>query len=394
MQLRMKSIWELEPWIAYKSRCLTRILFAEHTIAVSSGSHQQTDKMSIQVPQLSEHFLPHYSILAWLPFLAIFLPIIKTLGSYLYDAKGFRKYPTQNIFSGVTDFAYLWEIRKDVRSKRLHEAHEGKPIIRIGPNSLSFGDSKAVKDIYGYTTSCTKGDIYAAVSKGGHSNLIDTVNKAVHSGKRRILANAYAAKNIEKWEPRLAEETLKLLEQFDKRCVKSGETTEAQEHLYDFKKWIHLLTLDSIAAIGLSSSTNFVETGNDIFVIDSDGIEKSIRIIDSQYGGLRAACLTIFATEWFHTLKKLTPYASQWYKEAWEHGANWGKFIKEIVRYRIERYRKGEQIDDFITSLLEDRHGVERNLDVGEIEAETSAMSKSRCINPRCRTLMRTSERW
>ena len=265
---------------------------------------------------------------------------------------------------------------------RLHEAPKNTPIIRLGPN--------------GYNTSCTKGNIYEAVAKGGHHNLIDVVDKADHTRKRRILANAYAPKNIEKWEPKLADETLRLLEQFDKRCtelLESDETTQHPEDLHDLKKWINLLTLDAVASIGLSSSTNLVDKGDDIFVVDLDGTKRPIKVIDSQYGGLRPTALLIFATDWFHSLKKLSPYTSRWYKEAWEHGANWGNFIKQLVRRRIERHQNGEKLDDFFACLLEDRHGTDRNLDVGEMEAETSAMSKSRRMAPRWKALMCFGER-
>ena len=331
-----------------------------------------------------------------LPLLTLSSLIIKSVSSYLYDAKGLRKYPNQNIFSGITDFAYLYEVRRGLRTLKVHEAHKDKPIIRLGPNTLSFGDVSAVKDIYGYNSSCTKGDIYATVAKGGHSNLIDVVDKANHSRKRRILANAYAPKNIEKWEGKLAAETFRFLAQFDKRCtdpLKSSETMPDPGDLHDFKKWINLLTVDAVASIGLSYSTNLVDKGDDIFIVDLDGIKKPIKVIDSLHGGLRPAGLLLFATEWFHTLKKLSPYISRWYKEGWEHGANWGNFIKHLVRRRIERHENGEKLDDFFECLLEDRHGADRNLDVGEMEAETNAMSKSRRITSRRRALMCSSER-
>ena len=326
-----------------------------------------------------------------LPLLTAFSLIVKSVSSYLFDAKGLRKYPNQNIFSGITDFAYLYEIRKGLRTIKVHEAHKDKPIIRLGPNTLSFGDVKAVKDIYGYNSSCTKGDLYATVAKGGHHNLIDVVDKADHTRKRRILANAYAPKNIEKWEEKLAVETLGLLEQFDKRCtdaLRSSETVQDPGNLHDFKKWINLLTVDAVASIGLSSSTNLVDKGDDIFIVDLDGIKKPIKVIESQYGGLRTVALLLFATEWFHTLKKISPYISRWYREGWEHGTNWGNFIKHLVRQRIERHENGEKLDDFFECLLEDRNGANRNLDMGEMEAETNAMSESSCITSRHRALM------
>lgn len=64
---------------------------------------------------------------------------------YLRDPKGLRRYPNLNIFSGITNLSFIYEAHQGFRSKKLLEAHKKFPVIRIGPNSLSYGDPKAIK---------------------------------------------------------------------------------------------------------------------------------------------------------------------------------------------------------------------------------------------------------
>lgn len=66
---------------------------------------------------------------------------------YFRDPKGLRKYPNLNILSGVTDLGFMYEAHKGFRSEALLEAHKKSPVVRIGPNSLSYSDLAAIKVI-------------------------------------------------------------------------------------------------------------------------------------------------------------------------------------------------------------------------------------------------------
>ncbi len=64
---------------------------------------------------------------------------------YFHDPKGLRKYPNLNLISGITDLGFIYESNRGFRSNALLEAHKKSPIVRIGPNSLSFSDISAIK---------------------------------------------------------------------------------------------------------------------------------------------------------------------------------------------------------------------------------------------------------
>ena len=64
---------------------------------------------------------------------------------YIYDAKGLRKYPNLSFVSGITNIPYMILSSHGRRSETLSQLHQTHPIIRVGPNTLSFGDCRAIK---------------------------------------------------------------------------------------------------------------------------------------------------------------------------------------------------------------------------------------------------------
>jgi hypothetical protein len=69
------------------------------------------------------------------------LPVIE----YFRDPKGLRRYPALDSFAGITNISFMIESHRGFRSKKLAELHKEHPVIRTGPNSLSFGDAQAIK---------------------------------------------------------------------------------------------------------------------------------------------------------------------------------------------------------------------------------------------------------
>lgn len=71
--------------------------------------------------------------------------VVWPIVEYFRDSKGLRKYPNLNILSGVTDLSFIYEAHKGFRSNALLKAHKQSPVVRIGPNSLSYSDISAIK---------------------------------------------------------------------------------------------------------------------------------------------------------------------------------------------------------------------------------------------------------
>lgn len=71
--------------------------------------------------------------------------VVRPVVNYFRDPKGLRRYPSVNAIAGITNLGFMWESQKGFRSKKLCEMHKVHPVVRIGPNSLSYGDVHAIK---------------------------------------------------------------------------------------------------------------------------------------------------------------------------------------------------------------------------------------------------------
>lgn len=312
---------------------------------------------------------------------------------YLRDAKGLRKYPTQNWGSGLTSLAYGWEcgrLHKDIHSKRLHEALQENPVVRIGPNWLAFGRSQAVKDIYGYASRCRKAAIYDLLSQGGtHTTVIS--DKSLHAARRRMVASSYAPKHAETWERKVVGSMTALMEQIDKRC-----TDPEGRDLFDAVHWIFLFSVESAIKIMLSKDVFFLRTGADyIYFKDADGKDQAVRSIHSAHASQRATatviCTLDLSFEFSHRQgiysltsagdvkgfpfwKRLTGWVSKTYADNWQSGGRFNNAMEALTKERMERHANGEQLDDLFQLMLEDRKGdepaittVDRIAEVGQV---------------------------
>lgn len=77
--------------------------------------------------------------------LALCRLIIWPVAKYFIDHKGLRKYPNMTFWSGISDLPFMLEAARGYRCGRLAELHKVHPVIRIGPDTLSYGDLKAIK---------------------------------------------------------------------------------------------------------------------------------------------------------------------------------------------------------------------------------------------------------
>ena len=304
---------------------------------------------------------------------------------YFWDAKGFRKYPSQNILSGFTGMGYNWEIgrkHKVVRTRRLHELHEKKgAVIRLAPNWLSFSSAAAVKDIYGHKSALSKNEVYIALQENGR-HLGNIISKSYHSERRHLVASYYAPKNIESWEPKISDLASQLVNNMDSMCtapLKPGHLPSKKDLLFDGNKWGLMFAMESASRIGLSANLGFIEKGSDGFeMIKPDGTMQIISPIDSLRGYYGAAATLIWDGRMFQTLKLLSGNTSSYYAKAFVHGDNWRYFLNKLVNERIARYDSGEYLNDLFQPMLLDRKtGEQPDIPLRDKVAEMDQMCES-----------------
>ncbi|KAH6643362.1 cytochrome P450 CYP5280A1P [Truncatella angustata] len=309
--------------------------------------------------------------------------VVLTIGPpifrYFQDLKGFRKYPSQNPLSGFTNFAYgmeKWRSHRYFQTERLHHQLLKHPVVRLGPNWLSFRSSQAVKDIYGYTSQCSKGPLYDAL-QGGGQNLVLISDRGLHSSRRKMVASAYAPKQIEKWEPMVAETTSILVSKMDALCTTpliTGTTgVPCKEDLtFDGNWWALLYCFEGATKIGLSKDLGFIAQGSDLIQIQHpDGKVEKVNLIECARGGASAASTLVYDTPNFPTFIKLSKLISPWYAGNWAKGAKWRAAVEYITKERIERQDNGEVLDDLLGPMIEDpKTGAEADINVADRYSE------------------------
>ncbi|KAF4250829.1 hypothetical protein CNMCM8980_010151 [Aspergillus fumigatiaffinis] len=292
---------------------------------------------------------------------------------YFYDAKGLRKYPNLNPLSGITSLAYVWEHSNNFRTRHLYLKHRRHPVIRVGPNVLSFADVRAIKDIYGHGTPCRKDDVYT-LTVGSHAHILNTVDREDHNRKRRMLSHAFATRNLERWEFKIADKIGKLIAQLDPRCtapLSDRYHVNSEDLTLDFTLWSNLFTVDAIADLALSEQLNLLGSGTGVVKIDNI---PGLKFIDSLHGGNYITSLFVGATEWFAVLKALSRIVSPQFRAQWDHGRNFGRIVSALTSRRLEKHQRGGQLGDLFACLMEDNKGNARGLERGELEAEVNVL--------------------
>lgn len=298
------------------------------------------------------------------------LCLVHPLLVYLWDPKKLRRFHNQNKLSGITALGYIYERCRGVRSRNLHLVHQQHSIVRVGPNSLSLSSPGAIRSIYGHATPCTKGDMYD-LTRGGHANLLDVVDRNEHARKRRLLSNAFATRNLQHWEFKIADKVRRLLAQLDSACGECGEGR------IDFRRWTNLFTVDAIADIAASYRTGCLDQADDCITFPSaDGDEKTCQYVECLHAPRRLNSIVVWCGSWFphlrRTLELLPSLRSQWKK-----GLLFDELASHLINQRVQRQVAGEEVDDLVGSLLRDKQGLPRSFDIGEVTAEMILFSKS-----------------
>lgn len=304
---------------------------------------------------------------------------LRPLVLYFYDPKKLRKYPNQNFLSGVTNLASIRERLRKFRTRELYFQHQKHPIIRVAPNMLSFRDVKAIKDIYGFGSLCQKHEMYKLQNGEGHMNILNVIDREDHSRKRRMLSHAFSTKNLENWEFKIIDKVEKLVAQFDRRASSPALKTgpgQPKNSMVDARYWFNLFTVDAIADIALSERLGMLESGSDVVKGGPREEDRVHRFIEDMHEASRVKSKIIGTLDWYYILKEVSSFLSSRCRSQWDCGRNVGQTVSHLAGKRLRRHGDGENIDDFLSYLIKDKVGKPRDLDMGELKAETSILRK------------------
>ena len=137
-----------------------------------------------------------------------------------------------------------WLICVDFAGKRtttIHRLHQKYgPVVRIGPEEVSFANVETIKDLYGQRTAFAKAPIYDTFSLPpmGIFSLRDRVE---HSQRRKLLSHAFSQSNLYETEPLILVHVQKLVARVQNSV---GEP-------FDILAWFRMFSLD---VVGLQPS--------------------------------------------------------------------------------------------------------------------------------------------
>lgn len=158
----------------------------------------------------------------------------------------------------------------------------------------------AAQDIYGHGSPCSK-DFFYTVLSGTHYHLPDVVDKGDHGRKRKILSSAYAVKNLETWEHKVADKVTRFLKACDAACtapLQKGTDVDPNDLKFDYCQYAFFFAQDAIVDIGLSDKLGFLDNGSDTVVAESpSGKVYTSNYRDALHSTALAPATIVFAYE-------------------------------------------------------------------------------------------------
>jgi len=215
------------------------------------------------------------------------------------------------------------------------------PIVRIGPDRLSFIQSEAWKDIYGHRSGGRQANVkdprfYDEMDLDGHRNVLTERDGTEHGRLRRIFSHAFSDKALKEQQP--------LLDSYVNQLVSNIRRAldEDPNHEFDAVKLYNFTTFDIMAdltfgeSLGMLRTSNYTDWVRNIF--DSTRI-LAISTIWREYG-------------WLNRLYKLLepPFMRKATEAHFAHSA-------DRVKRRLEQGDRADGRKDIWTLVLSQPEG-------------------------------------
>lgn len=273
--------------------------------------------------------------------------IVRAVTHYFLDANSLRRFPAPSV-AGFTPLWAIWHNARGMRYLAVEDAHRRLgPIIRIGPNILSFSDPRAYKEIYGHGSSIIKDTFYDNLA-GDTPSMADTSSRQLHSIKRKNVSSIFSAKNISTMEPKVAQVVETLLQAIDVKAS-GGRVSEADTYLvnsrkeFDLRPWMNMFSFDAFSSMLWSMPYGFLTVGSDLCKsMDVNGHVTSIHAMESFRTGVHFNTLCAQCSPATYSFLR---WATRWMSR--NQAAD--KFAG-MARYgTMERLKNGPVSTDFFT---------------------------------------------
>ncbi|PQE30301.1 cytochrome P450 protein [Rutstroemia sp. NJR-2017a WRK4] len=194
------------------------------------------------------------------------LALITIVVAYLlknYLNRGLNKYPGP-LLASFTDwwrFFDVYQRRSEITHQKLHAKYGD--VVRLGPNSLSFANPKALKTIYGLNKGFVKSHFYRvqqSVANGrALPSLFSTTSEPFHAQLRRSVNSAFSMSSLVQYEPLVSRTTEIFLSRTADLFASPNNPCSC-----DFAKWLQFYAFDVIGEMTYSKRHGFLEENRDV----------------------------------------------------------------------------------------------------------------------------------
>ncbi|KAH9908161.1 benzoate 4-monooxygenase cytochrome P450 [Xylariomycetidae sp. FL2044] len=165
--------------------------------------------------------------------------------------------------ASVSNIWKILAVYHDDMPRRNVEVHRKYgPVVRIGPNTVSFSSLEALHTIHGSRQAFPKSDFYKPASARFEGapllNLFSAQDVNYHASLKRRVATLYTKSAAQSLEPKI-DDCVSLFTQKIREHVSSGNTAPL-----DMSSWAHFFAFDCLGELNVSRKFGFLESGRDI----------------------------------------------------------------------------------------------------------------------------------
>ncbi|KAJ5761286.1 hypothetical protein N7520_008442 [Penicillium odoratum] len=132
------------------------------------------------------------------------------------------------------------------------------PVVRVGPNELSFASPDAALDIFRTGRGFQKTDFYTVFLPDNIKDIFTEIREKVHAKKKRFAVPPYSLASVKQQTEQIERLTMDLISVMDSTAAKN------QTASFDLGSWLHFLVIDVLAQFAFDKPFGFIKNGRDI----------------------------------------------------------------------------------------------------------------------------------
>ncbi|PHH75925.1 hypothetical protein CDD82_4216 [Ophiocordyceps australis] len=175
------------------------------------------------------------------------------------------KYPGP-LLAKITDGYQLYHAYKGDRHLEFWRMHQRYgPVVRFGPNSISFNSNTALKDIYGFRSNVAKAEFYDAFVHPA-ANTHNTRDKEVHARKRRVLSHAFSDSAMKEMQRYILANVRTFCQQIG--LADGPEDSKGWTKPRFMNDWCNYLAMDILGDLSFGKAFHMLDKPDNRFALD------------------------------------------------------------------------------------------------------------------------------